>query len=98
MHVERDELLEDCEGLRRRLGNVKPREIEALAERAGWRFSNQSGSHRVFIHAGMFHNLSIPMHTKPIPNGLGRRLLKVIEESINLSEEDGRHHGRERER
>lgn len=77
----RDEL----EALRRRVHNVRPREIISLAEKAGWVRQNIEGSHATYVKEGFPSVITIKLHH--LGGDLVRSLLRVIEAS--LYEEEG---------
>jgi predicted RNA binding protein YcfA (HicA-like mRNA interferase family) len=78
----RDEL----EALRRRVHNVKPREIIRLAERAGWVWRNTEGSHATYVKEGFPSPLTIKLHD--LGGDLVRSLLRRIESSLYEEEEE----------
>ena len=78
----RDEL----EAFRRRVHNVKPREIIRLAERAGWVRQNTTGSHATYVKEGFPRVMTIKLHD--LGGDLVRSLLRLIESSLYEEEEE----------
>ena len=54
---------------------MKPREMEKLILADGWRFKNQEGSHKNYIHPTKPGKVTIPFHQ-------GKDLTKKAENSI----------------
>lgn len=77
---------EQLEALRRRPHNLKPRDIERLAEEAGWVYHHTTGGHAIYVKEGFPFNLSIKLHR--LGGKLALRLLNLIESS--LYEEEGK--------
>ncbi|MEO6189993.1 MAG: type II toxin-antitoxin system HicA family toxin [Saprospiraceae bacterium] len=49
---------------------MKPLEIEKLVIKAGWHFSRQTGSHKIYKHPKIEGIIVIPFHgSKEIPKG-----------------------------
>jgi predicted RNA binding protein YcfA (HicA-like mRNA interferase family) len=82
---DRDRLLKRIAALRSRLHNVTPRELERIAEEAGWVYSRTRGSHDIFVKGGFWANLAIP-RTK-VTGNVARKLLDLIEQSLAEDEE-----------
>jgi len=66
--------------LRRRAGNLKPRELEAIAVAVGFKYEHTSGSHAIYSKSGYWANISIPLHDLKRRTAL--RVLSVIEASL----------------
>ena len=58
--------MEDLEALRRRRRSVRPQELHRVLLRAGFRFREGRGSHRVYSHPGLKHILTIPQSRSPV--------------------------------
>ena len=72
-----------------KLPQVKPREVIRTFEKGGWYVDHQKGSHVIMYHQDNRPvTLSIPMHTKDIPAGLLRSLIRdsglSVEEFVKL--------------
>ncbi len=78
---------DQLEALRRRAHNLKPREIESLARRAGWVYHHTTGGHAIYTKEGFPFNLSIKLHG--LGGKLALRLLNVIESSLYEEEGEG---------
>jgi len=74
------------ESLRRRRHNLTPRDIEKIAEDAGWVYDRTQGSHVIYVKENFWANLPIPQ--RKIRGNLVPRLLALIEESICEEEEE----------
>jgi predicted RNA binding protein YcfA (HicA-like mRNA interferase family) len=77
------------QALRRRAHNLKPRDIERVAEEAGWVYHHTTGGHAIYIKEGFPPNLSIKLHN--LGGKLALRLLDLIESSL-YEEEKGVSH------
>lgn len=67
-----------------KLPAVKPRELIKIFEKQGYIVDRQKGSHVILYHLFSRRRLTIPMHTKEIPNGT---LLSIIKQSGLTKEE-----------
>lgn len=67
-----------------KLRNLKPREVIKIFEKAGYDIDRQKGSHVILYHSLTKRRLTIPMHTRDIPNGT---LLAIIKQSGLTKEE-----------
>lgn len=67
-----------------KLPSVKPRELIKLFEKLGYVVDRQKGSHVILFHPLSKRRLTIPMHTKDVPNGT---LLAIIKQA-GLTKED----------
>lgn len=65
-----------------RLPSVKPRELVAALERAGFVRHHQKGSHLYLWHQGKRRMTTVPMH----PGDVHRGLLRVILKQADLTE------------
>jgi predicted RNA binding protein YcfA (HicA-like mRNA interferase family) len=75
---------EQIKALRRRRHNLRPRDIERVAEAAGWVYDRTEGSHAIYIKEGFWANLPIPQ--RKIKGNLGLRLLNLVEASMEEEE------------
>jgi predicted RNA binding protein YcfA (HicA-like mRNA interferase family) len=82
----RKDVSKQIEALRRRRHNLRPRDVESIAEAAGWVYDRTEGSHAIYIKEGFWANLPIPQ--SKIKGNLGLRLLNLIEASIYEEEEE----------
>jgi predicted RNA binding protein YcfA (HicA-like mRNA interferase family) len=57
-----------------RLPGLRPREVAAALERAGFRFARQRGSHRIYIKEGI--GVIIPWHTKDLRRGTLHQIIR----------------------
>lgn len=55
---------------------LKPIEMEKILLADGWEFKKQTGSHRHYIHPVKSGKVTIPFHTKEIPKGTEKSILK----------------------
>jgi predicted RNA binding protein YcfA (HicA-like mRNA interferase family) len=55
---------------------VRATELQRALERIGWFERRQSGSHRIFRHPSRQGSVSIPMHTRDVPRGTLRNILR----------------------
>jgi predicted RNA binding protein YcfA (HicA-like mRNA interferase family) len=85
LRVDKD-VLRQIEVLRRRRHNLKPRDVEQVAVRAGWTHDRTVGSHAIYIKEGFWANLSIPQGQ--IKGNLATKLLNIIEASVLQERED----------
>ncbi len=67
-----------------KLRSVKPKELIKSFEKLGYIVDRQKGSHVILYHPLSKRRLTIPMHTKDIPNGT---LLAIIKQA-GLTKED----------
>lgn len=61
----------------------KPKDMERILLADGWIFKNQTGSHRNYIHPYKPGKVTIPFHSKDIPKGTERSILKQAGIQIN---------------
>lgn len=57
-----------------RLPGLRPREVAAILERAGFGLARQSGSHRIYVKADL--GVTIPWHSKDLRKGTLRHIIK----------------------
>lgn len=67
-----------------KLPSIKPKELIKLFEKLGYTIDRQKGSHVILYNNLSKRRLTIPMHTKDIPNGT---LLAVIKQAGLTKEE-----------
>ena len=61
-----------------KLPSIKPRKLIKIFEKEGYVIDRQKGSHVILLHAQSRRRLTIPMHTRDVPNGT---LLAIIKDS-----------------
>ena len=81
----RSELLREIDQLKGRCHNLEPRDIEAVARRAGYEYDRTKGSHATYVKAG-HPNLIIKLHD--LGGDLARRLLNQIASSLEDNDEE----------
>ena len=67
--------------MKQELPALKPREVIAALQKDGFVLRRQTGSHAILYKANIQRPLSIPIHTKDIPRGT----LKAIIRQANLT-------------
>ena len=55
---------------------MKPKELEKLILADGWRFKNQVGSHKQYIHPTKKGKVTIPFHSKDLKKKTELSILK----------------------
>lgn len=55
---------------------IKPLDMERILLADGWIFKKQTGSHRHYTHSCKPGKVTIPFHSKDIPKGTERSILK----------------------
>jgi predicted RNA binding protein YcfA (HicA-like mRNA interferase family) len=55
---------------------MKPREVIAVLQRAGWTVDRQKGSHLILVNAAGTAGVTIPMHTGDLAPGTLRSIVK----------------------
>jgi predicted RNA binding protein YcfA (HicA-like mRNA interferase family) len=55
---------------------MRPREVVAVFQRAGWRIDRQKGSHLMLVNTDDTAGVTIPIHTSDLPPGTLRSILK----------------------
>ena len=61
-----------------KLPSIKPRKLIKIFEKEGYVIDRQKGSHVILFHSLSRRRLTIPMHTRDIPNGT---LLAIIKDT-----------------
>jgi predicted RNA binding protein YcfA (HicA-like mRNA interferase family) len=62
--------------------NLKPREVVAAFQKAGWSVHRQRGSHLIMRKAGSLNLLVIPMHDRDVPKGTLRGIISDADLSV----------------
>jgi predicted RNA binding protein YcfA (HicA-like mRNA interferase family) len=62
--------------------SVKPKKISRLAEKLGFVFDRQKGSHAVYYRSGDQRRIVIPMHNKDLKPGTLRGLISDMGLSV----------------
>jgi len=57
-----------------RLPGLRPREVAAILEKAGFKLARQSGSHRIYVKANL--GVTVPWHSKDLRKGTLRHIIK----------------------
>ena len=55
---------------------MKPREVVAALQKAGFELRRQTGSHIIMYKPGIRHAISIPQHPKDLPKGTLRAIIR----------------------
>jgi len=55
---------------------MTPRELRRILEQSGFVFTRHSGSHAIFRHPQSNRRVVLPIHSKDIPTGTLRAILK----------------------
>ncbi len=67
---------------------LKPRRVITALQKAGFEVKRQTGSHVIMHKSSINHPISIPQHTKDLPKGTLRTIIRqsglTIEEFISL--------------
>ncbi len=59
-----------------KLPAYKPREIEKILLKNGFFVKRQTGSHRIFVHLKLENIVVLPIHSRSIPTGTLRSVIK----------------------
>lgn len=62
--------------MRQELPVLKPKQIVAALEKAGFEVKRQTGSHVIMYKSGIHHPISIPQHPKELPKGTLRAIIR----------------------
>ena len=62
--------------MRRELPVLKPKQVVAALEKAGFEVRRQTGSHVIMYKSGIRHPISIPQHSADLPKGTLRAQIK----------------------
>jgi len=68
--------------MKQELPSLKPREVIAALERAGFLVRRQTGSHAILYKSGVRHPVSIPIHPKDLPRGTLRAIIRQADLKI----------------
>jgi predicted RNA binding protein YcfA (HicA-like mRNA interferase family) len=55
---------------------LKPREVVAALEKAGFFLKRQTGSHVILYKSSISRPISVPVHTKDLPKGTLRAIIR----------------------
>lgn len=59
-----------------KLPSIQPKVLIKLFEKQGYIIDRQKGSHVILYHSPSHKRLTIPMHTRDIPNGTLHAIIK----------------------
>ena len=62
--------------MRQELPVLKPREVVAALEKAGFEVKRQTGSHVIMYKSGVRRPISIPQHPGDLPKGTVRAIIR----------------------
>ena len=62
--------------MRRELPVLKPRQVVAALERAGFEARRQTGSHVIVYKPDIHYPISIPQHPRDLPKGALRAIIR----------------------
>ena len=62
--------------MRRELPVLKPKQVVAALEKAGFEVRRQTGSHVIMYKAGIHYPISIPQHPGDLPKGTLRAIIR----------------------
>lgn len=65
------------------LPSLKPREIAELLEKAGFTLKHTTGSHYIYYKKGIRRPVSVPFHTKNLPTGTQRAIIRQAQLTLN---------------
>ncbi len=70
------------------LPSLKPKEFLDVLVKAGFQVKRYTGSHAILYKSGIPRPISIPMHTKDLPKGTARAIIRqaglTLDEFLNL--------------
>jgi predicted RNA binding protein YcfA (HicA-like mRNA interferase family) len=58
---------------------VSGKQFCRLLESRGWLFKRVSGSHHIYVKAGIPARISVPVHTGVLKRGLQKHLMKIAQ-------------------
>jgi len=70
--------------MRRELPTLKPKQVVAALEKAGFTVRRQTGSHVIMYKSGIRHPISIPQHPGDLPKGTLRAI--IIQAGLTIDE------------
>ena len=62
--------------MRQELPMLRPRQLVAALERAGFEVRSQTGSHVIMYKTGIRHPVSVPQHPRDLPKGTIRAIIR----------------------
>ena len=62
--------------MRRELPILKPKQVVAALEKAGFQIRGQTGRHLIMYKSGIRHPISIPQHPGDLPKGTLRTIIR----------------------
>jgi len=62
--------------VREDLPAIKPKELIAALEKAGFELRRQTGSHAIMYKPGTRRSISVPRHPKDLPKGTVRAIIR----------------------
>jgi len=69
--------------MKQELPSLKPREVIAALEQAGFSIRRQTGSHAILFKPGIPRPISIPIHPKDLPRGTLRAIIRQADLKID---------------
>lgn len=74
--------------MRQELPVLKPKQVVAALEKAGFEVRRQTGSHAIMYKSGIRYPISIPLHPGDLPKGTLRAIIRqaglTVEEFLGL--------------
>jgi predicted RNA binding protein YcfA (HicA-like mRNA interferase family) len=74
--------------MKKELPSLKPKELVAVLERAGFSLKRHTGSHAILYKSGIPRPISIPVHPKDLPKGTLRAIIRqanlTVDDFLNL--------------
>ena len=74
--------------MRQELPIIRPKQVVAALEKAGFELRRQTGSHMIMYKPGVRYPIPIPQHSKDLPKGTLRAIIRqaglTLEEFIDL--------------
>ena len=62
--------------MKQELPSLKPKELVAALERAGFQLKRQTGSHAILYKPGLRRPITVPLHPKDLPTGTLRAIIR----------------------
>ena len=62
--------------MRRELPVLRPKQVVAVLEKAGFKVGRQTGSHAIMYKSSIRHPISIPQHPRDLPKGTIRAIIR----------------------
>ena len=62
--------------MRRELPVLRPKQVVAVLEKAGFKVRRQTGSHAIMYKSSIRHPISIPQHPRDLPKGTIRAIIR----------------------